>query len=77
MTCGDGLQELTKMSFNRLTSGALLNTGMFVNSDSSLICKGELEHIPDMASGVKSNFSFMVRSPPIAPKASLAQKISL
>jgi hypothetical protein len=65
------------MSVNRLVSGVLLNTGMFVNSDSSLICKGELEHIPEMASGIKLNFSFNVLSPPIAPKASLAQKINL
>jgi len=77
IACEDGLQVLTKISANRLIYGVLLNTGMFVNSDSSLVCKGELEHIPDIASGIKLNFSFKVRSPPIAPKASLAQKINL
>ena len=66
------------MSVNRFTvESALLNTGMSVKAESSRTCKGELEHRPDKASGIRLNFSLKVRSPPIAPKASFAQKISL
>ena len=70
----EGIRSLANCS---IFGAALLKTGIFVNLDNSLMCSGELEHIPDKALGDKLKFSFSILKPPIAPKASLAQKISL